>query len=118
MPVDAAYELGVLVDRGDVRVDGKPLEAHELGYQEPGSTTLRLTTDAGARLLVLGGPPFGERIVMWWNLLGRSHDEIAAFRGDWQDASTRFGAVPGWAGERTAAPPLPGGRLQARGATG
>ena len=35
-------------------------------------------------MLVLGGPPFGESIVMWWNFVGRSHEEIVAFREEWQ----------------------------------
>ena len=32
------------------------------------------------RVLLLGGPPFGEAIVMWWNFVGRSHEEIVGFR--------------------------------------
>ena len=44
--------------------------------------------------------------------------EIAVFRTHWQDADARFGTVPGWSGERTAAPPLPGGRLRPRGTEG
>ena len=36
------------------------------------------------RALLLGGPPFGESIVMWWNFVGRTHEEVAAFREEWQ----------------------------------
>jgi hypothetical protein len=45
------------------------------------------------RLLLLGGPPFGESIVMWWNFVGRGHEEIVAFREEWQAQITRDGAV-------------------------
>ena len=37
-----------------------------------------------ARILLLGGAPFGEQIVMWWNFIGRSHDEVVGFRAQWQ----------------------------------
>ena len=38
---------------------------------------------------------------MWWNFVGRSHEEIAAAREDWM-AGRRFGAVAD-----DPAPPLP-----------
>ena len=46
----------------------------------------RISLDAGddVRVLLLGGPPFGEAIVMWWNFVGRSHEEVVAFRDAWQ----------------------------------
>lgn len=28
----------------------------------------------------------GETIVMWWNFVGRSHDEVAAYRASYQAA--------------------------------
>ena len=44
-----------------------------------------------ARLLLLGGTPLGEQIVMWWNFIGRSHDEIVDFRERWQQARVTGG---------------------------
>ena len=41
-------------------------------------------SDQPVRLLLLGGPPFGEPIVMWWNFVGRDHDEIVGYREEWQ----------------------------------
>ena len=35
---------------------------------------------------------------MWWNFVGRRHDEIAGYRQSWQDADERFGAVRGYRG--------------------
>ena len=39
-------------------------------------------------------PPFEEELLMWWNFVGRDHDEIVAFRTEWeasrQGADTRF----------------------------
>nr|WP_051876771.1 pirin family protein [Cellulosimicrobium sp. MM] len=34
--------------------------------------------------VLVGGEPFGEDIVMWWNFVGRSHDDVARARADWQ----------------------------------
>jgi hypothetical protein len=91
------FEHGVLVDQGAVRVDGVAIGPSGLGYLAPGRDVVRLTTDGErARLLLLGGEPLREPIVMWWNFVGRSHDEIARFRSDWQ---ARIGAEPSAVGD-------------------
>jgi redox-sensitive bicupin YhaK (pirin superfamily) len=84
----------------------------------PGGVPLRLEAVSGpARVLLLGGTPFGEEVVMWWNFIGRSHDEVAVAREAWEAGPDRFGAVDGYAGPvtRLPAPPLPPIRLKARG---
>ncbi|MET8750855.1 pirin family protein [Streptomyces sp. NPDC004667] len=109
LDVDPGFEHGLLVDEGDVRLDGTPLRPAELGYTAPGRTTLTLTNDSDhpARTILLGGPPFEEDIVMWWNFIGRSHQDIALAREEWENASDRFGTVDGYPGERLPAPALP-----------
>lgn len=93
LDVEPAYEHAVLVDAGSVDVDGRRLRSHDLGYVPPGRLTLRLTAgDEPARVVLLGGEPFGEEIVMWWNFVGRSHEEIVAFREAWQQQVVRDGA--------------------------
>ena len=47
-------------------------------------------------MLVLGGPPFGEEIVMWWNFVGRSHEEVVAAQASWNAHEPRFGYVHGY----------------------
>ncbi|MFP3393939.1 pirin-like C-terminal cupin domain-containing protein, partial [Brevibacillus sp. SIMBA_076] len=62
--------------------------------------------DAHARgFVAFGGEPLGAQIVMWWNFIGRSHDEVIAFRAAWQgeviaggDPFGRFGSVDGYGG--------------------
>jgi redox-sensitive bicupin YhaK (pirin superfamily) len=86
LDVDATFEHGVLVDAGVLRVAGTEAKQHELAYVPPGPATLDLEAhDGPVRLLLLGGPPLGESIVMWWNFVGRSHEEIVAFRAEWQE---------------------------------
>ena len=94
LDVDPTFEHGVLVDTGVVTVDGHRGQAGDLAYTAPGRTTLRLVAGAEpARLLLLGGPPFGESIVMWWNFVGRTHEEVVGYREEWQGQITRDGTV-------------------------
>lgn len=67
------------------------------------SDTVDGDTVRPTRLLLLGGAPFGESVLMWWNFVARSSDEIVAARQDWQ-AGRRFGAVAAYAGPRLLAP--------------
>ena len=117
--VDESFEHGVLVDSGIVSVDGIPLAAHELGYVAAGPSRLSLANldDGPARLVLLGGTPFTEEIAMWWNFVGRDHDDITAMREQWAARSDRYGAVEGYDGpvERLEAPPMPHVRIRPRG---
>ncbi|TQF01924.1 hypothetical protein E6W39_06135 [Kitasatospora acidiphila] len=51
---------------------------------------------------------------MWWNFVGRSSEEIAQAREEWERGD-RFGEVHGYAGERLRAPELPAVGLKPRG---
>jgi quercetin 2,3-dioxygenase len=66
--------------------------------------------------VLLGGTPFEEDLLMWWNFVGRDHDEIVQARADWE-ADRRFGTVTGYPDDRLAAPALPTVRLMPRPAT-
>lgn len=116
--VDPAFEHGVLCDLGDVQVEETHLTVASLAYLDPGRSCLRLCNDGDgpARLLLLGGTPFTEELVMWWNFVGRSHEDIVRYRQLWEDRDERFGAVHGYSGSSTRlpAPPLPTTRLRPR----
>src|SRR5690349_7236902 len=118
LSVDPTFEHGVLLDEGDVEVAGTPLAVADLAYQGPGHRELHVVNrGAGpARLIILGGTPFPEELVMWWNFVGRSHDDIAAYREQWQANDARFGDVDGYVGRiaRLPAPPLPNAKLKPR----
>lgn len=114
--VDPGHEHAVLVDTGSVQLDGVPLAPGDLGVVDTGPSSLTLVADEPARVMLLGGEPYQEAIVMWWNFIGRDHDEIAELREQWEAYSDRFGAVEGYQGrmERIPAPALPGGTLRPR----
>jgi quercetin 2,3-dioxygenase len=118
LDVDPAFEHGVLLDQGSVEVAGTTLEVADLAYHGAGGAELSLTNrgERPARVLLLGGPPFGEELVMWWNFVGRSHDDIVAYRRMWEDNDEVFGAVGGYHGSvaRLPAPPLPNATLRPR----
>ncbi|MBA2950516.1 pirin family protein [Streptomyces himalayensis] len=116
LAIDPDFEHGLLVDQGDVRMAGTLVHAAELGYLGTGNGTLTLTneTDTVARAVLLGGTPFDEQIVMWWNFIGRSHEDIVEAREAWQNASERFGKVDGYDGDRLPAPALPNATIAPR----
>jgi len=133
VPVEPGFEHGILIDSGMLRADGHYIPVGNLGYLSPGRESLLL--EAGAepvRAILIGGAPLGESIVMWWNFIGRSHEEIVAYRTQWQaemfgdtppdrlanDPSGtppgRFGRVVGYEGAALPAPALPNVRLRPR----
>jgi quercetin 2,3-dioxygenase len=112
LPLNPEFEHAVLTVSGTPEVDGGPLAPGSLGYLGSRRSELRLSADAPSRLLVLGGEPFAEQIVMWWNYVARTGDEVIAARERWQRGG--FGAVPG-SGAALDAPELPPARLVPRG---
>lgn len=118
LDVDPDFEHGVLQDIGSVAVAGTALNTGELAYLAPGAGRLELTNDGvePARVLLLGGTPFTEELVMWWNFVGRSHEEIAEYREAWQAQVDRFGSVEGYQGSTAwlPAPALPQVRIKPR----
>jgi redox-sensitive bicupin YhaK (pirin superfamily) len=122
LPVDPGFEHGLLVDAGTPRLLGTAIAASHLGVTPIGLDTLRIEAgDHPVRAVLIGGEPFGESIVMWWNFVGRSHDEVVAFRQQWQaeviagaDPAGRFGTVDGYPGPALPAPELPNVRLRPR----
>lgn len=128
LTVRADFEHGTLAETGTVSVNGTSLAHRALAYLPTGSDTLELTAGLeGARVILLGGVPLGERIVMWWNFIGRSHEEVVEFRRRYQSelgfepedpADTGkprlFGDFPARQRAPLPAPPLPMVRLKAR----
>jgi redox-sensitive bicupin YhaK (pirin superfamily) len=118
LAIDPAFEHAVLLDQGALEVAGTAVAVGELAYQGSGETLLALrnTGTEPVRAVLLGGEPFTEELLMWWNFVGRTHEEIVEYRQQWQAESARFGAVQGYRGpvDRLPAPPLPGTRLRPR----
>ncbi|WP_084075012.1 pirin family protein [Demequina sp. NBRC 110052] len=85
LPVRADFEHALLAENAHIDVNGTAVEHRSLAYVPTGSDTIHVTAGPrGARVILLGGVPLGERIVMWWNFVGRDHDEIVEFRRRYQ----------------------------------
>ncbi|GAB3233621.1 pirin family protein [Glycomyces halotolerans] len=116
LPLRPDFEHAVIAIDGTLEAAGIALARGPLLYLGDGRDELALSSTAGATVFLIGGEPFPDDLVMWWNFVGRGHDDIVAARTAWEDPDqTRFGTVPGHDGERIPAPPLPGGRLRPRG---
>ena len=124
LDVDAVHEHGFLLDSGAVNVDGVEIAAHSLAFIPAGPSSIVIHADVDSRVLVIGGEPLGESIVMWWNFIGRTHEEIMVFQRQWNaenrahstDAADHpvFGWPNGEAQEPILAPELPPVHLKAR----
>lgn len=99
------FEHAVLVLDGECAIDGEPLQPRMLYYLGANRASVSFSSSAGGRVLLIGGPPFAERILMWWNFVARTPEEIAQYREDWQ-LHRRFGDVSSYEGDRLAAPEL------------
>lgn len=127
--VRSDFEHAVLAESDDLVVNGARLEHRSLAYVPPGGDTLTLAAgERGGRAILLGGVPFGEQILMWWNFIGRTHEEVVEFRRRYQaelgfeDEDPRdagqtplFGEFPAGQPAPIPAPVMPLTRLRPRG---
>ncbi len=106
VPLRPDWEHALILLRGAVEGEGCALAADALHVLGTGRRELCLEARApDTRALLIGGAPFGETLLMWWNFVARTHEELVAAREDWQ-AGRRFGEVAAYAGARLPAPPL------------
>jgi len=126
------FEYGVMAADGPASVQaaetagtgrsGKPgvtgesarIEPGMLAHLPAGNAAIQLSAAGPNRFFVVGGVPLGERLIMWWNFVARSPDEIASARESWITRDDRFGEIRGYAGDPLPAPPLPPGILTPR----
>lgn len=126
LPLREGFEHAALVLDGTASVAGIDLDAGSdsagrgaLLHLGTGRSELSVASPGGARVLLIGGEPFTDDLVMWWNFVGRTHEEVARAREDWEAEAAggereRFGTVPGHDGQRIPAPTLPAVRLTPR----
>ena len=112
LPLDAAFEYGVLVLAGNATVSGEILAPGELLYFAPGRSELALQGNAPAQILLLGGKPFGEDVLLRGNFVGRNQDDMEQALAAWNPSPNqggRFGTTkPGSLAAVLHAPSLEG----------
>ena len=121
VPLDPAWEHALVGVEGDVVIHPGPgaeadvaLDDQQLLYLGVRRSDIEVSSTSGATLFLLGGEPFEDDIVMWWNFVGRAHEEIVDARDAWESDAPRFGRVIDHGDERIPAPPLPAVRLTRR----
>ncbi|WP_045876170.1 pirin family protein [Pseudofrankia sp. DC12] len=97
-PLRPDFEYALVVTEGTVLVaDGPAGEAAarpgQLAYLGAGRSEVALDAREPARALLLGGVPFGESIVMWWNFVASTRAELTTSFQQWEARDERFGPV-------------------------
>jgi len=99
------YEHAIMLLEGDCLCNDQMISDKHLIVLSTNRSRISLSTNLGCRVLVIGGLPFKEKILMWWNFVARKQEEIAEARADWE-AHRRFKEVPGEHVQRLSAPSL------------
>ena len=90
----------------EVTVEGSPAALDQTVFLGRSRTEVRIEATGPARCLLLGGAPFGEPPLMWWNFVAREREEIVEAWRSWSADDGRFGTVAsGLARTRVDAPP-------------
>jgi quercetin 2,3-dioxygenase len=88
LPLEPDFEYAVLGLTGSLEVAGESLEPNVLLYLGTGRRELSLRSSGASRAILVGGEPFGEEILLWWNFVARSREEIVAASAAWNAGST------------------------------
>ena len=105
LALDPAYEHAIIVANGSPVIDGTVINPGHLAYLAPGAHELVLVSPTPTVALLIGGIPFDEEVVMWWNFVARSREELADAYRDWSVGADRFGPVDSALDRVTVGPP-------------
>lgn len=123
LTLNPEFEYGILLLEGQLEVNDVSVDCNTLLYLAAGQQQLQLKLEKNTRLLLIGGEPFKEDVIIWWNFVARTHAEIEQANNDWLEndlvqndpsnldsnelaAKNRFGQVTGFEQDRLSPPPL------------
>ena len=107
IPLNPKFEYGFMALEGEAVVNGHLLNSDNMVVLEPGIEKIEVQLRKGSRLLLIGGEPFESPILLWWNFVGRSQEQLKEAREQWVNHDARFGTIPDYDGPRLVAPVLP-----------
>ncbi|QXZ08613.1 pirin family protein [Comamonas sp. Y33R10-2] len=84
MPLRADFEHAVMSMSGEVRVEGELLPSEDVIYLPVGTTEVNLECSPGSRLIIIGGEPMDEAILLWWNFVARTTEEMQQAQKQWE----------------------------------
>ncbi len=107
LQLNPKFEHGFMALDGTAVVNGHELTEDNMVVLEPGLTEIEIQLHAGSRILLLGGEPFESPILLWWNFVGRTQEELSLARDQWINQDQRFGDIADYLGPRLEAPAFP-----------
>ena len=107
IPLNPNFEYAFMALEGTAQVNGHELNADNMVVLETGLTEIEVELTEGHRVLLIGGEPFESPILLWWNFVGRTMQDLQQAREDWINHDARFGEIPDYQGKRLEAPVLP-----------
>ena len=105
--LDPTFEYGLLPLQGEIGIGNECFQTDQFAYLGLGHDSLQFDLSAGSKALLLGGVPFAQPVLMWWNFVGSSRAGIAEAQRQWENGDHRFGPIGDGSSPRLSAPPLP-----------
>lgn len=103
LPLEPHFEYGIAVLTGAAHTAGHDLIPSQLLYLGSGRQEITLDISTASQIILLGGEPFTENILMYWNFVARNTDEVREAIKRWHNTDD-FGTVEGYEGEPLTAP--------------
>ncbi|TAM74547.1 pirin family protein [bacterium] len=105
VPLEPSFEYALLSTGSALAVNGARVDDVKLLYLGSRRERVEIEMESGALAFLFGGEPLHEPVLLWWNFVARTHEEMIAARNAWEH-SGRFGIVAGFGDRRVPAPPL------------
>jgi redox-sensitive bicupin YhaK (pirin superfamily) len=96
VPADAVPERGVFVMEGEIEIAGERLATDQLAVLSAGVRAAITAGEQPARVMLIGGPPIGHRLIEW-NFVASTRERLDAARDAWR--ARQFPKIPGDAEE-------------------
>ncbi|MDO5059826.1 MAG: pirin-like C-terminal cupin domain-containing protein [Neisseria sp.] len=112
-PAEAGWEYGALVIAGQIETGGETFEKEEL-VVITGEGRLKIRGKAGTHIMLLGGEPLAEPVLMWWNFVAYKAEDLQQAVDDWNNHHPRFGEIDltGTGLKRLVAPDVPEAKMR------
>jgi hypothetical protein len=104
LPLDPKFEHGILPLIGNIEIANEVIDISTLLYLPCGQSKIPVRLQKSSRALIIGGEPFKEDILIWWNFVARTKEEMIKAATDWNNHAA-FGEIEGYQGERLVPPP-------------
>ena len=93
LPLTREFEYGFMTIQGGLTIDGQSYGENDFVILDAGSNELTITFHENSHIVMVGGTPMNEPLIIWWNFVARTQAEIEQAREDWINAHERFGTV-------------------------